>query len=51
MPGWTLGGAAGFWVDLLVLGAVSGVLSGLTYHYVERLALSRKAGQALPGGR
>ena len=49
--GWTLGGAAGFWVNLLVLGAVSGVLSGLTYRYVERPALSRKAGQASARGR
>jgi peptidoglycan/LPS O-acetylase OafA/YrhL len=41
--GWTIGGTGGFWVNLLVLAVLSGLLSGLTYRYVERPALSRKA--------
>lgn len=47
LHGWTLGGAAGFSVNLLVLVlvAVGGVLSGLTYRHVERPALSRKTGR------
>jgi peptidoglycan/LPS O-acetylase OafA/YrhL len=47
--GWTMGGAGGFWVNLLTLGLLSGVLSGLTYRYVERPALSRKTGRVPPG--
>jgi peptidoglycan/LPS O-acetylase OafA/YrhL len=45
LHGWTVGGAGGFWINLLVLGMLSGVLSGLTYLYVERPALSRKSGR------
>ena len=47
--GWTMGGAGGFWINLLVLGALSGLLSGLSYRYVERPALSRKTGRLRPG--
>jgi peptidoglycan/LPS O-acetylase OafA/YrhL len=46
--GWTSGGAGGFWTNLVLLGVVSGLLSWLTYRYVERPALSRKSGR---GGR
>jgi peptidoglycan/LPS O-acetylase OafA/YrhL len=46
---WTVGGSGGFWVNLVVLGVVSGVLSGLTYRFVERPALSRKTGRPPPG--
>jgi peptidoglycan/LPS O-acetylase OafA/YrhL len=47
--GWTMGGAGGFWINLLVLGALTGLLSGLSYRYVERPALSRKTGRLRPG--
>jgi peptidoglycan/LPS O-acetylase OafA/YrhL len=47
--GWTVGGTGGFWINLLILGVLSGLLSGLTYRYVERPALSRKTGRASPG--
>jgi peptidoglycan/LPS O-acetylase OafA/YrhL len=47
--GWTMGGARGFWMNLLVLMVLSGFLSGLTYRYVERPALSRKTGRVPPG--
>jgi peptidoglycan/LPS O-acetylase OafA/YrhL len=47
--GWTMGGAGGFWMNLLVLGVLSGLLSGLTYRYVERPALSCKTGRVPPG--
>jgi peptidoglycan/LPS O-acetylase OafA/YrhL len=47
--GWTMGGARGFWMNLLVLMVLSGLLSGLSYRYVERPALSRKTGRAPPG--
>jgi peptidoglycan/LPS O-acetylase OafA/YrhL len=46
---WTAGGSGGFWVNLVVLGVVSGLLSGLTYRFVERPALSRKTGRPPPG--
>jgi peptidoglycan/LPS O-acetylase OafA/YrhL len=49
LHGWTLGGTGGFWVNLLVLAVLSGLLSGLTYRYVERPALSHKTGRASPG--
>jgi peptidoglycan/LPS O-acetylase OafA/YrhL len=39
----TAGGASGFWINLVVLGVIAGGLSALTYRYVERPALSRKA--------
>jgi len=39
----TVGGVGGFWVNLALLGAISGGLSALTYRWVERPALSRKA--------
>jgi peptidoglycan/LPS O-acetylase OafA/YrhL len=45
---WTVGGSGGFWVNLVVLGVVSGLLSGLTYRFVERPALSRKTGRPPP---
>jgi peptidoglycan/LPS O-acetylase OafA/YrhL len=40
--GWTVAGARGFWVNLLILGVVSLVLATLTYQWVERPALVRK---------
>jgi peptidoglycan/LPS O-acetylase OafA/YrhL len=43
--GWTSGGTRGFWINLLVLGVLSGLLSGCTYRFVERPALSRKTGR------
>jgi peptidoglycan/LPS O-acetylase OafA/YrhL len=46
---WTVGGTGGFWVNLLVLGVVGGLLSGLTYRFVERPALSHKTGRPPPG--
>jgi peptidoglycan/LPS O-acetylase OafA/YrhL len=49
MHGWTVGGTGGFWINLLILGVLCGLLSGLTYRYVERPALSRKTGRASPG--
>src|SRR5215211_2693517 len=39
----TMGGASGFWINLVALGVIAGGLSALTYRYVERPALSRKA--------
>jgi peptidoglycan/LPS O-acetylase OafA/YrhL len=39
----TVRGVGGFWVNLVLLGLVSGGLSALTYRWVERPALSRKA--------
>jgi peptidoglycan/LPS O-acetylase OafA/YrhL len=47
--GLTSGGTAGFWVNLLLVGALSGLLSGLTYRFVERPALRRKTGRPPPG--
>jgi peptidoglycan/LPS O-acetylase OafA/YrhL len=41
--GLTLDGTGGFVVNLIVLGVLSGLLSALTYRYVERPALRRKA--------
>jgi peptidoglycan/LPS O-acetylase OafA/YrhL len=38
----TAGGAGGFWVNLVLLGLMSGGLAALTYRWVERPALSRK---------
>jgi peptidoglycan/LPS O-acetylase OafA/YrhL len=35
-------GSRGFVVNLVVLGVLSGLLSALTYRYVERPALCRK---------
>jgi peptidoglycan/LPS O-acetylase OafA/YrhL len=40
--GLTLDGSGGFVVNLVVLGVLSGLLSALTYRYVERPALRRK---------
>jgi peptidoglycan/LPS O-acetylase OafA/YrhL len=40
--GLTLDGSGGFVVNLAVLGVLSGLLSALTYRYVERPALRRK---------
>jgi peptidoglycan/LPS O-acetylase OafA/YrhL len=40
--GWTSGGTRGFWINLLVLGVLSGLLSAGTYRFVERPALRRK---------
>ena len=40
--GWTVGGPRGFWINLLILGAVSLAFSVLTYRFVERPALARK---------
>jgi peptidoglycan/LPS O-acetylase OafA/YrhL len=40
--GLTLDGTGGFVVNLVVLGVVSGLLSALTYRYVEQPALRRK---------
>jgi len=40
--GLTLDGTGGFVVNLAVLGVLSGLLSALTYRYVERPALRRK---------
>jgi peptidoglycan/LPS O-acetylase OafA/YrhL len=39
----TVQGVDGFWVNLILLGLISGGLSALTYRWVERPALSRKA--------
>jgi peptidoglycan/LPS O-acetylase OafA/YrhL len=39
----TVGGVGGFWFNLLLLSLASGGLSALTYRWVERPALSRKA--------
>jgi peptidoglycan/LPS O-acetylase OafA/YrhL len=39
----TARGASGFWINLVVLGLASGGLSALTYRWVERPALGRKA--------
>jgi peptidoglycan/LPS O-acetylase OafA/YrhL len=39
----TVGGVGGFWFNLVLLGVASGGLSVLTYRWVERPALSRKA--------
>ncbi len=47
--GWTIGGTGGFWGNLLVLGVLSGLLSGLTYRYVERPALRCKTGRPPAG--
>jgi peptidoglycan/LPS O-acetylase OafA/YrhL len=49
--GWTLDGTGGFWINLLVLGVLCGLLSGLTYRYVERRALGRKTGQVRPAAQ
>jgi peptidoglycan/LPS O-acetylase OafA/YrhL len=49
LRGLTMGGGGGFWINLLVLGMLSGLLSGLTYRFVERPALSRKTGHMSPG--
>jgi peptidoglycan/LPS O-acetylase OafA/YrhL len=46
--GWTMGGAGGFWMNLLVLMVLGGLLSGLTYRYVERPALRRKTRRGPP---
>jgi peptidoglycan/LPS O-acetylase OafA/YrhL len=45
--GLTLDGTGGFVVNLVVLGVLSGLLSALTYRYVERPALRRKARRQL----
>jgi peptidoglycan/LPS O-acetylase OafA/YrhL len=41
----TVRGAGGFWINLVVLAMTSGGLSALTYRWVERPALGRKARQ------
>jgi peptidoglycan/LPS O-acetylase OafA/YrhL len=43
LHGWTMAGASGFVVNLLLLAVVSGLLAALTYRYVERPALRHKA--------
>jgi peptidoglycan/LPS O-acetylase OafA/YrhL len=43
--GLTLSGSAGFVANLVVVGAVAGLLSFLTYRYIELPALRRKAQQ------
>ena len=43
--GMTLSGSAGFVANLVVVGAVAGLLSFLTYRYIELPALRRKARQ------
>jgi peptidoglycan/LPS O-acetylase OafA/YrhL len=40
--GVTMGGVDGFVVNLLLLGTLTGLLSALTYRYIERPALSHK---------
>jgi peptidoglycan/LPS O-acetylase OafA/YrhL len=50
----TAAGAGGFWLNLVLVGLACGGLSALTYRWVERPALSRKArdpGDARPQGR
>jgi peptidoglycan/LPS O-acetylase OafA/YrhL len=42
--GLTMGGRAGFVVNLGVLAVISGVLAATTYYFVERPALARKVG-------
>jgi peptidoglycan/LPS O-acetylase OafA/YrhL len=42
----TAAGAGGFWLNLVVVGLACGGLSALTYRWVERPALSRKARDA-----
>jgi peptidoglycan/LPS O-acetylase OafA/YrhL len=50
--GLTLDGTGGFVVNLAVLGVLSGLLSALTYRYVERPALRRKTRpQPQPAGQ
>jgi peptidoglycan/LPS O-acetylase OafA/YrhL len=44
--GLTMEGASGFFVNLIVLATVAGLLSWVTYRYVELPALSRKSRQA-----
>jgi peptidoglycan/LPS O-acetylase OafA/YrhL len=44
--GLTMEGASGFFVNLIVLASVAGLLSWVTYRYVELPALSRKSRQA-----
>jgi len=51
LHGLTMGGTKGFWINLLVLGGLSGLLSGLTYRFVERPALRRKTRHISPGTR
>jgi peptidoglycan/LPS O-acetylase OafA/YrhL len=46
--GLTLDGTRGFVINLVVLGVLSGLLSALTYRYVERPALRRKTPAASP---
>jgi peptidoglycan/LPS O-acetylase OafA/YrhL len=45
--GMTLSGSAGFVANLVVVGAVAGLLSVLTYRYIELPALRRKARQPI----
>jgi peptidoglycan/LPS O-acetylase OafA/YrhL len=40
--GFTLTGSQGFWVNILVLGVATSLLSAITYRFVERPALARK---------
>lgn len=47
--GWTVAGAGGFVLNLLLVAAVAGACSALTYRLVERPALARK--RAWSGGR
>lgn len=41
--GLTFDGPGGFWINLALVGTVSGVLSGLTYRWVEQPSLRRKS--------
>jgi peptidoglycan/LPS O-acetylase OafA/YrhL len=43
--GFTAGGTGGFFLNLLVIAVVAGILSALTYRFIELPALRRKARQ------
>lgn len=45
----TLAGSGGYWFNLGVVLVISGLLSALTYHYVERPALAVKGGPGRAG--
>jgi peptidoglycan/LPS O-acetylase OafA/YrhL len=49
--GLTAGGAAGFAANLLVVAALAGIASALTYRFVEQPALRRKRGWQRAGER
>jgi peptidoglycan/LPS O-acetylase OafA/YrhL len=48
--GLTFDGRRGFFLNLVIVGAASGVLAALTYRFVERPALRRKATATPPRG-